>query len=93
MVFGMASVKVTVTLEQAQLEQVRALVADGRASSVSGFVKHAVATSLDDVAAWALDIEDALARTGGPLTDDERRWADTALGAPTTGRRKRGDAA
>jgi Arc/MetJ-type ribon-helix-helix transcriptional regulator len=82
MVFGMASVKITITLEQEQLDQVRALVGVGRAASVSGFVKHAVATSLDDVAAWTLAIEDALAGTGGPLTTDERRWADEVLGTP-----------
>lgn len=93
MVNGMASVKVTVTLEREQLDQVRALVAEGRAASVSGFVKHAVKTSLDDVAAWTLAIEDALAGTGGPLTDEERRWADEVLGTGKKGRRKRGHAA
>ncbi|MCC5953790.1 MAG: hypothetical protein JJU45_16985 [Acidimicrobiia bacterium] len=46
----MATKKVTITLEAEQVEQVRMLVDAGRAASVSGFVQHAVAVALDDVA-------------------------------------------
>jgi Arc/MetJ-type ribon-helix-helix transcriptional regulator len=52
MVNGMATKKVTVTLDEAQVEQIRSLVEAGTASSVSGFVQHAVAVALDDVAGW-----------------------------------------
>jgi hypothetical protein len=38
MVSGMATKKVTVTLDEAQLAQIRSLVQTGTASSVSGFV-------------------------------------------------------
>lgn len=82
MVIGMASKKVTVTLDEEQLERVRALVGAGRAASVSGFVQHAVGVALDDVAGWGALLADALVRTGGPVTDDERAWADEALGVP-----------
>jgi len=40
MVLGMATTKITVTLERDQVEAIRALVAAGQAASVSGFVKR-----------------------------------------------------
>lgn len=85
MVIGMATRKVTVTLDEGQLEQIRRLVGGGRAPSVSGFVQHAVDVSLDDVAGWGALLAEALRDTGGPLTDDERVWADELLGT-TPGR-------
>ena len=90
MVPGMATRKVTVTLEEAQLDQIRRLVDAGRASSVSGFVQHAVAVAIDDVAGWGALLAEALRDTGGPLTDAERAWADDLLGTRT---RRRGSAA
>lgn len=90
MVLGMATRKVTVTLEESQLDQIRKLVAAGTASSVSGFVQHAVAVAIDDVAGWGALLAEALRETGGPLTDEERAWADDLLG---TRPRRRGSAA
>lgn len=86
MVNGMATRKVTVTLPAAQLDQIRRLVEGGNASSVSGFVQHAVTVALDDVAGWGALLAGALRETGGPLSDAERAWADEMLGADT-GRR------
>lgn len=80
MVIGMATKKVTVTLDEEQLERVRRLVSSGKAPSVSGFVQHAVSVSLDDVAAWGAMLAEALNQTGGDLTADERVWADRILG-------------
>ena len=80
MVNGMATKKVTITLEDVQVEQIRALVAANQAASVSGFVQHAVGVALDDVAGWGSMLADALAETGGPISADERAWADAALG-------------
>jgi antitoxin ParD1/3/4 len=77
----MATVKVTVTLGDDQVARIREQVAAGRAASVSGFVQRAVATALDEMAAWAASLTDALAVTGGPLTDEERAWADEVLAA------------
>ena len=82
MVFSMASRKVTITLDAEQLEQIRALVLAGRAASISGFVQHAVGVALDDVAGWGALLARALDETGGPLSADERKWADAALGLP-----------
>lgn len=90
MVFGMATRKVTVTLHEAQLDQIRKLVDAGGASSVSGFVQHAVAVAIDDVAGWGALLAEALRESGGPLTDEERAWADHLLG---TRRGRRGSAA
>jgi Arc/MetJ-type ribon-helix-helix transcriptional regulator len=80
MVVGMATRKVTVTLDEAQLDRIRTLVDAGNASSVSGFVQHAVSVALDDVAGWGALLAEALRETGRPLTDDEHEWADELLG-------------
>jgi len=90
MVIGMATVKVTITLEEAQLEQIRALVEEGVARSVSGFVQHAVATGLDDAAVWAQMLADALEETGGPLTAEEVAWAEDIIGVKPHKRRGSG---
>lgn len=85
MVGGMATKKVTVTLDEAQVQRVRALVEAGSASSVSGFVQHAVSIALDDVAGWGALLAEGLRETGGPLSDDERGWADAILGVQSRG--------
>jgi len=79
MVFGMATAKITITLPDDQVEKIRTLVAAGRAGSVSAFVKHAVAVALFDAAGWNEMLQDALQQTGGPLTKNERAWADAVL--------------
>jgi Arc/MetJ-type ribon-helix-helix transcriptional regulator len=79
-VIGMATRKVTITIEETHLEAIRSLVRTGAASSVSGFVQDAVSTVLDDVAGWGALLAEALRDTGGPLTDEERAWADEILG-------------
>jgi hypothetical protein len=42
-----------------------------------------VAVALDDVAGWGAMLAEALRQTGGPLSDDERAWADDVLGTST----------
>ena len=83
MVNGMATKKVTITLDETQLDQIRSLVQARAASSVSGFIQHAVAVALDDVAGWGAMLAEALRQTGGALSDDERAWADEVLGTGT----------
>jgi Arc/MetJ-type ribon-helix-helix transcriptional regulator len=80
MVTGMATKKVTITLDAAQLDRIRALVAAGTAPSVSGFVQHAVRVALDDVAGWGALLAEAMHETGGVLSAEERAWADEVLG-------------
>jgi Arc/MetJ-type ribon-helix-helix transcriptional regulator len=89
MAIGMATTKVTITLEDEQLAAVRQLVATGKARNVSSFVQHAVDVSLADVAGWGAMLALALEQTGGPLTRKERRWADSILKAGSSSRRKR----
>jgi Arc/MetJ-type ribon-helix-helix transcriptional regulator len=89
MVLGMATKKVTITLEQEQLASIRALVGSGHAASVSAFVQHAVDASLADVAGWGAMLGLALQETGGPLTPGERAWADSVLKAQPRTKRKR----
>jgi Arc/MetJ-type ribon-helix-helix transcriptional regulator len=75
----MATTKITITLPKEQVEEISALVAAGRAASVSAFTKHAVAVALSDAAGWSEMLDDALQQTGGPLTDKELAWADAIL--------------
>jgi Arc/MetJ-type ribon-helix-helix transcriptional regulator len=85
----MATVKVTVTLEDAQLDAVRKLVDSGEARSVSGFVQHAIDVALSDIAGWGAMLGQALEQTGGPLTGKERAWADAILKPHATPRKRR----
>lgn len=82
MAAGMATVKTTITLDEEDLKKIRGLVAAGKAASISGFVQHAVATALHDVAGWGALLSGALEQTGGPLTKRERAWADGVLAGP-----------
>ena len=87
MVLGMATKKVTITLDEQQLEAIRRLVAAGKAPNISGFVKHAVEVSLADAVGWGAMLAAALQASGGPLSAKERAWADSIL--KSGGKRKR----
>ncbi|MCE9621147.1 MAG: toxin-antitoxin system antitoxin subunit [Actinomycetia bacterium] len=76
----MATKKVTITLPEEQVAAMRDLVALGQADSISGFVHHAVNTALNEVELWRMELDAALERTGGPLTEEEIAWADEILG-------------
>ena len=94
MVFGMATRKITITLDDGQVQEIRALVTAGQAASISGFVQHAVGVALSDAAGWREMLEGALQQTGGPLTRRERAWADRLLSKREGKRRvKKGKAA
>ena len=88
MVCGMATKKVTITLEDTQLAAIRELVAAGKLETVSGFIQHAVAVSLADIAGWGAMLGLALDQTGGPLRAKERAWADSILQAKPKRKRK-----
>jgi Arc/MetJ-type ribon-helix-helix transcriptional regulator len=81
MVIGMAKTeKVTVTLPIEQVAAIRALVEGKRVASVSGFLQHAVGLALEDVVEFERMLDEDLEASGGPLTDEEIRWADGILG-------------
>ncbi|MFZ0159522.1 MAG: hypothetical protein WAL50_10880 [Kineosporiaceae bacterium] len=50
-------------------------------------MQHAVGVALDDVAGWGVMLAQALGETGGPMSAEERTWADEVLGVPRGGRR------
>ena len=94
MVLGMATSKITVTLPDEQIKEIRKLVKKGKTANVSAFVKRAVHSALQDVKAFQTMIDEALEQTGGPLTDEERAWVDSIAGPNRhTARRKRRKAA
>lgn len=89
----MAAAKITITLPDGQLQEIRAMIASGRVRNVSAFVKHAVGVALSDAAGWREMLEEALRQTGGPVTEKERRWADEILSPQTPKRGRKGKAA
>jgi Arc/MetJ-type ribon-helix-helix transcriptional regulator len=78
MIVGMTS-KIAVSLPDHLVAQARGAVAQGRAASVSAYVAAALEekVKLDDLAEL---LDELLAETGGPLTDEERRTTDAVLG-------------
>jgi len=75
----MATNRITITLPDDQIHSIRELVAAGKASSVSGFVQHAVGVALFDAEGWRTMLDDAPRRTGVSVTNEERKWADALL--------------
>jgi Arc/MetJ-type ribon-helix-helix transcriptional regulator len=72
----MATRRITVSVNTAQADEIRRLVEVGSVRSVSEVVRHAVSALLDDVQDWERMLAEALHATGGPVTDEERAWAD-----------------
>lgn len=93
MVIGMATTKLTITIDDDQLDEVRRLVAAGQVANVSGFVRRAVEVALHDAAGWRQMLAVALQETGGPLSKKERAWADAILSSRPQPRGRRRTAA
>ena len=89
MVDGMATAKITITLPDRQLDEIRKRVAAQNAPSVSGFIQQAVQKSLENAAEFRAIVEEALRKTGGPLKPKERAWARKALSARRLGTKPR----
>ena len=85
MVNGMATTKITITLPDPQIEEIRKRVAGHESPSISGFVQQAVQKSLENAAAFRAMVDEGLQATGGPAKPKERAWARRMLSA-----RKRG---
>jgi Arc/MetJ-type ribon-helix-helix transcriptional regulator len=79
MVNGMATTKITITVPDAQLMEIKKRVTSREASSISGFVQTAVRKALENEAEFRAMIDEGLALTGGPLTARERAWARKML--------------
>jgi Arc/MetJ-type ribon-helix-helix transcriptional regulator len=79
MVNGMATARITITLPDRQLQEIRKRVAAKDSPSISGFIQRAVQKSLDNAAEFRALVEEALKETGGPLKPRERAWARKML--------------
>lgn len=79
MVNCMATVKITITLQDKQIEEIRKRVAVHESASVSGFVQRAVQRTLMNSAEFSAMVDQGLIETGGPLTAKERAWAKKML--------------
>jgi Arc/MetJ-type ribon-helix-helix transcriptional regulator len=89
MVNGMATAKITITLPDGQLEEIRKRVAAQHSLSVSGFIQQAVQKSLENAAEFRAIVEEALKKTGGPLKPAERSWARKMLSPRKRGTKPR----
>jgi Arc/MetJ-type ribon-helix-helix transcriptional regulator len=81
MVDGMAATKITITVPNRQLEEIRKRVAAHYSSSVSGFIQQAVQKCLENAAEFHTMVAQGLKETGGPLKHKERAWARKMLSA------------
>jgi Arc/MetJ-type ribon-helix-helix transcriptional regulator len=81
----MATSKITITLPDRQLHEIRKRVAAQDAPNVSGFIQQAVQRSLENEAEFRATVQEALRETGGPLKPKERAWAKGML---SPGRRR-----
>ena len=71
--------RVTITLDPELLSGVKAAVDQGRASSVSAYIEHAVSGQLDAESGFDATIAEMLAGSGGPPTDEELAEAQRLL--------------
>lgn len=78
MMNGMTKSKIAVSLDEELVAAVKEQVSSGQADSVSAYVSEALEDKLkvDDASAF---YEQVLLDSGGPMTDEERAWADKAL--------------
>ena len=79
MVSGMATRKITITLQEQQIDEVRALVAAGAAANVSAFAQHAIGVALSDAAGWREMLEDERRRCARRRVCAEGRVAPQLL--------------
>jgi hypothetical protein len=82
MVNGMTGVKkkITISVDPEVLGLVQAAVADGAATSVSAFFEQSALSDLDAEAAFDRLLDEALERSGGPMTSEEEAMVDRELG-------------
>lgn len=74
-----AKAKIAVTLSPERVDAARIAVKSGRAASVSAYVEEAM-LRMEQTRTLEDDIAETLARTGGPMTDEERAEIDRLAG-------------
>lgn len=75
----MATTKITITLPDNQVEEIRRRVAAKESGNMSGFIQQAVQKSLENAAEFRAMVDQALLPSGGRLTPKERGWARRML--------------
>lgn len=75
----MAAAKITITLQDKEIEEIRKRVAVHESASVSGFIQRAVQRTLMNSAEFSAMVDQGLIEAGGPLTAKERAWAQRML--------------
>jgi len=68
--------KFTVTLTDDQLRDIQHVTNSRRKERVSVFIQQAIKRQVENAVAYRRMLQEALEQTGGPLTDEERGWAD-----------------
>ena len=77
----MATIKITTTLPDRQVEEIRRRVAAEESPSISGFIQQAVQKSLEPAAEFRAMVDEALNETGGaPQATGMRVGEEDALG-------------
>jgi Arc/MetJ-type ribon-helix-helix transcriptional regulator len=85
----MATTKITITLPDDQLEEIRKRVAARECPTVSGFIQNSVQKSLENAAAFRAMLDEGLNATGGPPKPKERAWARRMLSGRKRGTKPR----
>ena len=87
MIVGMTTAKIAVSVPRDVLQRAQRAVRRGRAGSMSAYVTAALAqkATLDELDDLLVEL---LAESGGPLTAEEVRSADSALTGGSRGRRR-----
>lgn len=80
----MATRKITITLPEEQVEQIRNSA--GPHGTVAWYIKRAIAAALEDERLFNERLNETLMKTGGPITPKEEAWLDAM--ATSGGRRK-----
>lgn len=75
----MATTKITITLPNEQLAEIRRRRLRGPETTVSGFIQRAVGKFLSADAELEAMIDASLAKSGGPPTKEELAWARKAF--------------
>jgi Arc/MetJ-type ribon-helix-helix transcriptional regulator len=78
-VVRMTKAKVTMTMDKDLLARVKQAIDSGRAPSVSAYIEKAVEHWLIEEESAEELVDDMLEESGGPITADERVWADRIL--------------
>ncbi len=79
MITGMTTTKIAVSLPSQLVAHAKAVVQAGNAPSVSAYVADALEKKKEWEDLRSL-LDEMLAETGGPLTDDEFKAADREIG-------------